>query len=83
MDSDPDASRFLIGTSPFSPNWESMTDQNVTREDRRADRFYTRWIIRGGIVLAIVIAVLAFFSTGNYPDRDAPKIAPAVSGPPP
>jgi hypothetical protein len=51
-----------------------MTYQSETRRDKRADKFYISWIIRGGIVLAIVIAALAFISTGTYPDLDAPQI---------
>lgn len=58
-----------------------MTCQNDTRRDKRDDRFYISWIIRGGIVLAIVIAALAFISTGTYPDRDAPQITTTVPGP--
>jgi len=42
-----------------------MTDQSDLR-DKRDDKFYLSWIIRGGIVLALVVAVLAFISTG-YP----------------
>ena len=55
-----------------------MTYESATR---RADKFYTWWIIRGGIVLAIVIAALAFISTGTYPDRDVPQIIRTVPGP--
>ena len=55
-----------------------MTYQSDTRRD---DKFYTSWIIRGGIVLAIVIAALAFTSTGNYPDRGVPQIIRTVPGP--
>jgi hypothetical protein len=43
-----------------------MTYQSETRRDKRDDKFYISWIIRGGIVLAIVIAVLPFISTGTY-----------------
>ena len=49
--------------------------------DKRDDKFYTWWVIRGGIVLAIVIAALAFISTGTYPDLDAPQIITTVPGP--
>jgi cytochrome c-type biogenesis protein CcmH/NrfG len=48
---------------------------------RREDKFYTWWIIRGGIVLAIVIAAFAFISTGTYPNLDAPQITKTVPGP--
>jgi cytochrome c-type biogenesis protein CcmH/NrfG len=55
-----------------------MTDQSDVRRDKRDDKFYTSWIIRGGVVLALVIAVLAFISMGNYPDLDLPQITTAV-----
>jgi hypothetical protein len=48
------------------------------RRDKRDDKFYISWIIRGGIVLAIVTAALAFISTGTYPDRDVPQITTTV-----
>jgi hypothetical protein len=41
-----------------------MTDSEL-RRDKRNDKFYISWIIRGGIALALVVAVLAFISTGN------------------
>jgi hypothetical protein len=55
-----------------------MTDQSDLRRDKRDDKFYISWIIRGGIVLAIVIAALAFTST-NYPD--VPQIPTTVPAP--
>jgi hypothetical protein len=55
-----------------------MTDQSDLRSDIRDDKFYISWIIRGGVALALVVAVLAFISTGNYPDREAPQITTAV-----
>ena len=58
-----------------------MTYQSDTRRDKRDDKFYISWIIRGGVVLAIVIAALAFISTGTYPDRDAPQITKTVPAP--
>ena len=58
-----------------------MTYQSDIRRDKRDDKFYISWIVRGGIVLAIVIAALAFISTGTYPDRDVPQITPTVPGP--
>jgi len=58
-----------------------MTDQSDLRRDKRDDKFFISWIIRGSIVLAIVIAALAFTSTGNYPDLDAPQITTTVPGP--
>ncbi len=50
-----------------------MTYQSDTRSDKRDDKFYISWIIRGGIVLAIVIAAVAFISTGNNPNPTCPK----------
>jgi hypothetical protein len=54
-----------------------MTDQSDLRRDKRDDEFYIWWIIRGGVVLALVIAALAFTSM-NYPDTDAPAITTTV-----
>jgi hypothetical protein len=54
-----------------------MTDQSDLRRDKRDDKFYIWWIIRGGVVLALVIAALAFTSM-NYPDTDAPAITTTV-----
>ena len=56
---------FLVGTSAVQSELTTMTDQSDLR-DKRDDKFYISWIIRGGIVLALVVAVLAFISTG-YP----------------
>ena len=63
-----------------------MTDQsdpNVNRRDNKIDdTFYTRWIIGGGIGIAIIIAVLAILSTGENPDY-LPRTntaAPALAG---
>jgi hypothetical protein len=53
-----------------------MTDQSDLR-DKQDDKFYIWWIIRGGVVLALVIAALAFTSM-NYPDTDAPAITTTV-----
>ena len=72
---------FLVGTSAVQSELTIMTYQSDTRRDKRDDKFYTSWIIRGGIVLAIVIAALAFISTGTYPDRDVPQIIRTVPGP--
>jgi len=55
-----------------------MTYQSETRRDKRDDKFYISWIIRGGVVIAIVIAALAFISTGTYPDLDAPPVTTTV-----
>jgi cytochrome c-type biogenesis protein CcmH/NrfG len=55
-----------------------MTDQSDLRSDIRDDKFYISWIIRGGVALALVVAVLAFISTGNYPDLEAPQITTTV-----
>ena len=72
---------FLVGTSAVQSELTIMTYQSETRREKRDDKFYTSWIVRGGIVLPIVIAALAFTSTGNYPDRDAPQIIRTVPGP--
>ena len=72
---------FPVGTSAVQSELTIMTYQSDTRRDKRDDKFYTSWIIRGGIVLAIVIAVLAFISTGTYPDLDAPQITTTDPGP--
>ena len=70
----------LVGTSAARSELTTMTYQSDARRDKQEDRFYISWIIRGGIVLAIVIAALAFTST-NYPDRDVPQIATTVPAP--
>jgi len=72
---------FLVGTSAAPSELIIMTYQSDARRDKRDDKFYISWIIRGGIVLAIVIAALAFTSTGNYPDRGVPQIIRTVPGP--
>ena len=72
---------FLVGTSAVQSELTIMTYQSETRREKRDDKFYTSWIVRGGIVLAIVIAALAFISTGTYPDRDVPQIIRTVPGP--
>ena len=66
---------FLVGTSVARSELTTMTDQSDLRRDKRDDKFYISWIIRGGIVLALVIAALAFTST-NYPD--VPQITTTV-----
>jgi len=53
-------------------------DQSELRRDKRDDKFYISWIIRGGIVLTLVIAAFAFLSTGNYPDLDRSQITTTV-----
>ena len=68
---------FLVGTLAARSKLTTMTYES----DKRDDKFYTWWVIRGGIVLAIVIAALAFISTGTYPDLDAPQIITTVPGP--
>jgi hypothetical protein len=57
-----------------------MTDSDL-RRDKRNDKFYISWIIRGGIVLAIVIAAFAFISTGTYPDLNVPQTTKTVPAP--
>jgi hypothetical protein len=62
-----------------------MTYQSDANKNRRSNRsddiFYTSWIIGGGVVLAIVIAAVAFISTGNKPDHDLPQITTTVPAP--
>ena len=59
-----------------------QSDANTNRRsDKSDDTFYTSWIIGGGVVLAIVIAAVAFISTGNNPDRDLPQITTTVPAP--
>ena len=69
---------FLVGTSAVQSELTTMTDQSDLRSDIRDDKFYISWIIRGGVVLALVIAVLAFISTGSYPDLEAPQLTTTV-----
>lgn len=71
---------FLVGTSAARSELTTMTYQSDARRDKRDDKFYISWIIRGGIVLAIIIAALAFTST-NYPDRDVSPITTTVPAP--
>ena len=71
---------FLVGTSAARSELITMTYQSDARRDKRDDKFYISWIIRGGIVIAIIIAALAFTST-NYPDRDVPQITTTVPAP--
>jgi hypothetical protein len=59
-----------------------QSDPNSNRRnDIRDDRSYTHWIIGGVVALAIVIAAVAFISTGNYPDR--PQTITTVPAPAP
>jgi hypothetical protein len=60
--------------------YQSDPDAN-RRSDISDDTFYTSWIIGGGIVLAIVIAAVAFISTGNKPDHDLSQITTTVPAP--
>jgi hypothetical protein len=62
-----------------------MTYQNDPNTNRRSDisddNFYTSWIVGGGIVFAVVIAAIAFVSTGNKPNHDLPQITTTVPAP--
>ena len=62
-----------------------MTYENELKTNRRRnisdDIKFTHWIIVGAISLAIVIAVAAFTSTGNYPD--VPQTITTVIAPTP
>jgi hypothetical protein len=53
------------------------------RSDIRNDAFYTHCIIGGVVTLAIVIAALAFMSTGNYLALEVPQITTTVPAPAP
>ncbi len=60
-----------------------QSDPNINRRNNKIDdTFYTRWIIGGGIGMAVVIVVLAILSTGENPDRlhRVNSAAPAVAG---
>ena len=59
-----------------------QSDPNSNRRnDIRDDRSYTHWIIGGVVALAIVIAAVAFISTGNSPER--PQTITTVPAPAP
>jgi hypothetical protein len=62
-----------------------MTYENELNTNRRSnisdDIKFTHWIIVGAISLAIVIAVAAFTSTGNFPD--VPQTITTVIAPTP
>jgi hypothetical protein len=59
-----------------------MTYKSDLRSDIRDDNFYRSWIIGGGR-LAIVIAALAFMSTGNYLALEVPQITTTAPAPAP
>jgi hypothetical protein len=59
-----------------------QSDPNTNRRnDKIDDMFCTSRIIGGGVVLAIVVAAVAFLSTGNSPDHDLPQITTTIPGP--
>ena len=59
-----------------------QSDPNSNRrKDIKDDRSYTHWIIGGVVAFAIVIAAVAFISTGNSPDR--PQTITTVPAPAP
>src|SRR4029453_6387722 len=72
---------FLVGTSAARIGLTTMTYKSYLRSDIRDDNFYRSWIIGGGIVLAIVIAALAFMSTGNYLALEVPQIITTAPAP--
>ena len=74
---------FLVGTSTARSGLTTMTYKSDLRSDIRDDNFYRSWIIGGGIVLAIVIAALAFMSTGNYLALEVPQIITTAPAPAP
>ena len=64
-----------------------MTCQNELDTNRRSDIIddtrYGGWIIGGVVTLVIVIAAVAFTSTGNYPDRLQTIMTVSASAPSP
>ena len=72
---------FLVGTSAARSGLTTMTYKSDLRSDIRDDNFYRSWIIGGGLALAIVIAALAFMSTGNYLALEVPQIITTAPAP--
>ena len=64
-----------------------MTYQNELDTNRRSDIIddtrYGGWIIGGVVTLVIVIAAVAFTSTGNFPDRLQTIMTVSASAPSP
>jgi len=59
-----------------------QSDPNTNRRSDKSDDAYCKsCIIGGGVVLASVIAAVAFLSTGNSRDHDLPQISTTVPAP--
>ena len=59
-----------------------QSDPNTNRRSDKSDDTYCRsCIMGGGVVLAIVIAAVAFLSTGSNSNRDLPQISTTVPAP--
>ena len=59
-----------------------QSDPNTNRRSDKSDDTYCKsCIIGGGVVLASVIAAVAFLSTGNSRDHDLPQISTTVPAP--
>jgi membrane protease YdiL (CAAX protease family) len=70
----------LIGGGGWYGRGRWFDPNTNRRSDRRDDIRYTRWIIGGVVVLAIVIAAAVFTSTGNKTAQTTtPVPAPAPS----
>ena len=59
-----------------------QSDPNTNRRNDKSDDTYcTSCIMGGGVMLAIVIAAVAFLSTGSNSNRDLPQISTTVPAP--
>ena len=59
-----------------------QSDPNTNRRSDKSDDTYCRsCIMGGGVMLAIVIAAVAFLSTGSNSNRDLPQITTTVPAP--
>jgi hypothetical protein len=59
-----------------------QSDPNTNRRSDKSDDTYCKSCIMGwGVVLAIVIAAVAFLSTGSNSNRDLPQISTTVPAP--
>ncbi|MGB8093966.1 MAG: hypothetical protein WCF62_25180, partial [Pseudolabrys sp.] len=59
-----------------------QSDPNTNRRSDKSDDTYCRsCIMGGGVMLAIVIAAVAFLSTGSNSNRDLPQISTTVPAP--
>jgi hypothetical protein len=59
-----------------------QSDPNTNRRsDKSDDTYCTSCIMGWGVMLAIVIAAVAFLSTGSNSNRDLPQISTTVPAP--